>query len=326
MNLFGRQISLLVSDAGGNAIEFGKFWCTFTVKRGDMQTPNSLDVRIYNLSSQTAARIAGKEFTTVTLSAGYQGAFGLLFQGTICQRRLGRVNQLDSYVDITAADGDEAYNFAPVFVSLPAGSKPGQIADQIQAALAKMGVTQKITAGYRPNFPGNGLVRGRVFYGMARDEARDFAWQNDCKWSIQDGALTFIPYVSFIPGGDIPVISVGTGLIGVPEQTQSGINIRTLLNPSIKIGQVIQLKAQVNQFRLGLDLASQATNPLTRDATALNADGLYYVMCANHTGDTRGDSWYSDLTCLSVDASVPSADAVNALFAVGNVPDAIQRY
>ena len=28
-------------------------------------------------------------------------------------------------------------------------------------------------------------------------------------------------------------------------------------------------------------------------------------MIANQSGDTRGEEWYTDLTCLSVDATVP---------------------
>lgn len=60
---------------------------------------------------------------------------------------------------------------------------------------------------------------------MTRDVMRDFAKQYACKWSFQNGALTLIPYTSFIPtpAAGIPVISVATGLIGVPEQTQGGI-------------------------------------------------------------------------------------------------------
>jgi hypothetical protein len=327
-----RQLSLIVAKADGQGIDFGKFWCTFTVRRGDMQTPNSLDARIYNLSRATAQLIQGLEFTQVQLGAGYNPTQDanytppVIFSGTIRQFRAGRVNNLDSYVDITAADGDEAYNFAPIFVTVPAksSSQPQQIANAVQAALNEQGVNQTITAGYAPNFPPTQLVRGRVLYGMARDEAREFAWQNNVKWSIQDGAFTLIPYTSYIPGGSIPLISVQTGLIGVPEQTQQGIHIRVLLNPAIKVGQLVQLDSQVNQFRLGLDLPSQATNPLLAKATAINQQGLYYVMRADHTGDTREQNWYSDLTCLSVDASIPSADAVNALFKIGPVP--IDRY
>ena len=33
------------------------------------------------------------------------------------------------------------------------------------------------------------------------------------------------------------------------------------------------------------------------------------------SGDTRGNSWYTDLVCLSVDATVPTSDASQAAIA-----------
>src|ERR1700749_4647134 len=98
-----RQFSCVVAQDDGEGLEFNKFKVQFAIRRGDFQTPNSCDVRIFNLSPQTANLIGQKEFTTLTLKAGYEGNFALVFQGTIKQFRLGRIDQLDSYVDITAA-------------------------------------------------------------------------------------------------------------------------------------------------------------------------------------------------------------------------------
>ena len=175
--------------------------------------------------------------------------------------------------------------------------------------MKRFGVTQ----GYLPEFPSNQLIRGRVMFGMARDELRGFSWTNNVKWSLQDGALTMIPYTSYIAGGSVPVISVSTGLIGVPEQTNQGINIRTLLNPVYKIGQLVQLNSGVNTFRRSLDLPSQKSNIATALQVQTSADGLYYVMRAEHKGDSRGQEWYTDITGLSVDATITSEDATKAL-------------
>lgn len=306
-----RQFSCVVAKSDGSGIEFKQFKVQFTVRRGDFQTPNSCDVRIFNLKDATVALIGQKEFTTISLSAGYEGNFSIIFQGTIKQFRIGRIDQLDSYVDITAADGDEAYNFAPILTSVPAGNNQASIADVLQGAMAKFGVTK----GYLPDLPQNALIRGRVMYGMCRDEYRNFAWTNNCKWSIGDGKLDLIPYTSFIAGGAVPVISVSTGLIGVPEQTQQGISIRTLLNPNYKVGQLVQLTAGVNTFRRSLDLPSQAANVLTALQVQTSADGLYYVMIANHKGDTRGNDWYTEMICLSADSTIASQDAIRALIA-----------
>src|SRR5260370_10411731 len=143
-----------------------------------------------------------------------------------------------------------------------------------------------ITQGYTPKLSTNGNVRGRVFYGPTRDELRDFAANNDCLWSIQDGRLTLIPQTSYI-AGDVPIISPNTGLLGVPEQTQNGLNLRVLLNPSLKIGQPIQLvNTTVNQERLSLDIFSGSANENSQLAgNKVNSQGYYSVMVANHWGD-----------------------------------------
>jgi hypothetical protein len=317
-----RQVSLVVADAAGAGIELGAFRIVFTVRRGDFTSPNSIDACVYNLADATANQIENNEFTQISLSAGYAGNFGIVFRGTIIQTRKGRVDQKDTYVDITGADADEAYNFAPVFQSVPSGTTPGAIAGILQSALAAKGVT---TAPPSFQFQQNGVIRGKVLYGMCRDELRDFAYTNNCKWSIQDGQSTFIPYTGYLPG-TVPVISVATGLIGTPEQTQQGIKIRTLLNPNIRIGQLVKLQAQVNQFRFALDMPSQSQNPQLAQQIQVSGDGSYYVMAANFIGDSRGNDWYSDLTCLSVDASIAQQETVSNVFATGQVPTPVARY
>jgi len=318
-----RRLSMVITGNNGQGLDFSDFRVEFRIRRGDIQTPNSADIRIYNLSDNTANLIQ-KEFTQVSLSAGYQTSnYGLIFTGTICQVRKGRVDQKDSYVDITAADGDEAYNFAPIFVSVKSGTSPDGVLNFIKAAMVEHGVSQEF--GYAPNFSQNGCIRGKVLYGLARDVMRQFAWTNSCRWSIQDGMLTVIPYAYYIPA-TIPIISPTTGLIGVPEQTQGGINLRVLLNSNIRIGQLVRLEsADINQVRMGLDIVSEGKFNIPQILqNQTSASGLYYVMAANHTGDTRGTPWYTDLFCLSVDATVTNGDVAAPLFQTGPVP--IFRY
>jgi len=315
-----RRVQVAVGNAAGEGLDFADFRCTFYIKRGDYQNPNSCDLRVYNLSDATANRIHD-EFTQVQIQAGYEGNFGLIFRGSIKQVRKGRVNQKESYVDVTAADGDEAYNFSTCAFSIAAGTPPE---GTIQSLIKTM-VNNGITAGYVPPVSQNGTTRGRTFFGMTRDELRDFAWSQNCAWSIQDGRLTLVPLTSFIPG-DVPIISAATGMVGVPEQTQGGILIRTLLNPSIKIGQLIKLDnaSAINLYRYSSNIEAQAQNALLSRSIKTNADGLYYVMVVNYTGDTRGTEWYSDLVCLAADATIPPGFVPQA--AIAPASGAIRRY
>jgi hypothetical protein len=329
-----RRVSVKVSSAT-RSWDFANFRVKFEVRRGDMQTPNSCDVRIYNASGNTADKLAetplvptDSEFTTLEITAGYgppldadgntvpgtdPGNSARIFSGGIVQVRIGRESQLDSYVDITAADGDHAYNFATVSASM-ASADPGGVAAMLLNALSTFGIQQ---AASKPNFvqgigPPLPVRRGRTFYGPVKDELRDFCANNDLVYSIQDSTLQFIS-MNELQSENAIVVGAGTGLIGTPEQTPNGIIIRTLLNPAIKVCSLIKLDATVNRYRFPLDYTSSASNLLTARQNKISDSGLYYVMYVEHEGDTRGQAWYTTATCLAVDAHLVDIDLTGAL-------------
>lgn len=305
---YPRKVSLVVSNAAGAGIDLSQLRITFNVMRGDYQNPNYAYIRVYNLNDDTVNRFNQKEFTQVVLQAGYPGNFGIIFRGLIAQARFGRESQLDSYVDLTAADGDEAYNFASIVLPLTAGGNYAQRA--IAGFLQSMKNTQQqISAGYIPQFTGDGNVRGVTSWGCVKDELREFSKDYGMSWSIQDGQLTMIPNDAYVPGEAV-VVSNQTGMIGTPEQTQNGVRVKMLLNPSVKIGQVLQIQGTINQYRFSLDQGSIASNMNLARSIKTNAQGLYYTMVANHSGDSRGNTWYTDVTCLNIDASVPLNQSV----------------
>lgn len=332
-----RQCSLVVANSSGQGLELGALRVVFEVRRGDTQTPNTCDARVYNLSTNTsnALRYRGaSEFTQLALKVGYQGQpLAQIFYGSIKQVRQGREDQKNSYIAITAAANDEAYNFAPVAFTLSKGNLAqnavtsilGTMAQAVQGSPTGGSGGQPLTKGYMPQFNPNQFIRGRVYFGSARDEMRDFAKSQDCKWWMDNGQLSVVPMTSYIPGPPV-LITPSTGLIGVPEQTQNGLMVRVLMNPSIKVAQTIKLDStDINQLRFGLDSQSVGNNlTLQQGAAKLNGDGLYYVMRVEHFGDTRGTNWYTDLTCLAVDATVtPPSSVAQAAVAPA---DAIPRY
>lgn len=77
--------------------------------------------------------------------------------------------------------------------------------------------------------------------------------------------------------GEPILISKATGMIGVPEPMWAGhaAKITTLLNPTIKTGDVIQLKSEL--------------------IPSLN--GYYYVFTISYEGQFRGTNWYSSFIC-----------------------------
>jgi hypothetical protein len=275
-----RRISLKIGN-DDEAIDLSNLRIRFKIKRGDRQTPNSADIRVYNIDKQTANKVTLKEFTRVVLQAGYADNFGVIFDGTVTQAINGREGQVNTFLQINAADGDSAYNYAILNRSLAAGSTPD---DHHQAAVESM-AEHGVVAGYKPDLPSNTLPRGKVLFGMARNILDTMVRTAAAKWSIQDGKLNVIPLNDFIPCDPLSV-SFATGLIDTPGRTGDSIKLKMLLNPSAKIGQLLSVEETVD----------------------MDGGGLYYLMVADHDGDTRDVSWYTTALCLAVDATQVSGD------------------
>lgn len=305
-----RTISLIVYDTALNGIDLSNLRIKFQVKRSDTVTPNTADIRVYNLETSTALSILLKlapslsspNRGSVLLQAGYAGNFGVIFQGNIKQIILGRESATDTFIDIIAGDGDRAYNFAVVNKSIAKGSTQ---MDQINAA-AEATAPKGVTLGHIGDVGDVKLPRGKVMYGNARNYLRDVAQNTNKSFSIQDEKITFVSNTSYLPGERV-ILTSKTGLVGTPNQTNEGVNVKCLLNPLIQIGGRIDIaEATVADLKINLSVPNSAANipaPLTQD-------GVYYVLVAEHTGDTRGIEWYTNLVCLNMDVTTNPLNSV----------------
>lgn len=326
--LFGRSATLVVSneqpitDKGsgavtqpsGKGIDLSQLRFTFTITNGDTESPNTANIRVYNLNQNTRKKIIN-EFDTVSLQAGYQGNIGIIFRGTIKQFVYGNERNVDSFLEIRAADGDPNYNFG-LFgvggkgVTMSAGWTSGNLLDHVSTALnLPLDRNAKdITA--RTGGVNIAQVRGKVLFGLARAQASNLASTANARFSIQNGVITFIPLTGYLPGQAVQINSL-TGMVGTPNATDNGIEVTCLLNPLIKIGGQIQInnkditQTKVRE-RVGLNQFAEIA-PFVADATE---DGFYRVLVAEHSGDTRGNDWYTKIIALSLD---PSSSANNSV-------------
>jgi len=309
---FGRQFKLLVSNKGGTTVDLSQMRVKFAVKKSGYMTPNVADIIVYNLAQSTALFIK-QEFTQVIMQAGYDGNFGVIFKGNIKQAILGRESGTDTFINLIAGDGDQAYNFAivtqTVGSAIAGGSSPS---DQFNAAAASMS-GQGVGASYIGTLPQVKLPRGKVLYGNARDYIKTIADTNGFAWSIQDEKIVFLKQGAYLPNQAV-VLTSKSGLIGAPQQTIQGIKLKCLLNPKIKCHGRVQIdNAAVQQFVIDF---SQPGSP-ANTPVPLSNDGMYYVLVAEHSGDTRGTEWYTNLQMLTIDVSSNPLNSVQAGYGNG---------
>ncbi|WP_374572783.1 hypothetical protein [Phenylobacterium sp.] len=302
-NLYLRKVSLIVAD-DEEGLDLSELKIVFRVRQWDIQTPNTLQARVYNLSEATAGRIQ-KEFTRVVLQAGYEdGPFEKIFDGTIVQTKRGRDSGVDTYLDIFGGDGDEAYAFAVVNTCLAAGATRLDQFDAIAQAMKPYGVRP---GSVPANLKDDALPRGVVMHGMARDLLMDLADATDTNWSIQHGVLQLVPRESYLPGEAV-VLTSETGMIGRPEQTEGGITVRSLLRSDIRMGARVHIN---NSSILLAPIDQSAQGRLEfenlRARVRVTEDGFYRVLCAEHFGDTRGNDFYTDMICVAATDPAPQA-------------------
>jgi hypothetical protein len=304
----------LLYQVGEKAIDLSELHLKFETRQSDFQMPNTAFVRIYNLSAATLQLIyglsapsvagTGPEFAKLILQAGYQnGNFAEIFNGTVKQLTSGKETATDTFLDILAADLDLPYNFGVISQTLAPGTTPQQAATAIASG---MGVqTGDLTA----MGSGGVIPRGKVLYGMGKDYLQALGATTGTKLVIQNGMLVAIPVTGYLPGEAVQLNSQ-TGMIGVPTATQNGVEIVTLLNPKITIGTRVQINNKdINQTTV---VARGQVGPLNDISyfASVSADGFYRVMIHEIEGDTRGQPWYSRLTCLAIDPSSQAGASV----------------
>lgn len=307
---FLRKVGLIVS-AGTKGLDLSALRIHFKVQAPDADAPPTAYIRVYNLND-TDAKAIQNEFQQVTLQAGYQnGNYGIIFKGQIAMVQRGRESATDTFVDIMGADSDEIFNFALCNQTVAAGSKPQQRYNTVMKAMEPFAVTSAQASAGNLSATGGVLPRGKVLWGLARNQMNDLCKSQQCTWSIQNGQVVVIPLTGYLPGQIIEINS-RTGLVGVPVATQNGINLTCLLNPYLKVGN----RVKINQAELNTTtVRQQGVYPRYGDVNfpaSTSADGTYRVLVLEHQGDSRGQEWYSQVTCLAIDSSAGGVSGVQA--------------
>lgn len=308
---YPRKIGLIVSD-GTTGIDLSNLRIVFQTSAPDTDMPPGAVIRVYNLSETTTNTIV-KEFQKVMLQAGYEGGnYGIIFQGTIKQLRRGRENNIDSFLDIIASDGDAMYAYSVVSKTLAPGATLQDQANAVSEATASQGTPVNVDSldpasvgGVDPK-----ALRSTTLFGMAPNVLNSIANTAGSSWSIRDGQVVFTPLTAYSPG-EVIKLNSATGLIGVPETMLDGVHVRCLLNPNIKVGRRIEIN---NADIVNTQVLSQGF-PRARDVTlfpSVTNDGIYRVYEMTCSGDTRGTAWWIDLICLSVDPSSAAGQSVQA--------------
>ena len=321
-DLWLRQWRLILTGPSGKSFilktesEGRDFRCAFqTQAASENGVPETAIITIYNLSDATMKGVV-KELDQVVLEAGYQnGRYGIIFSGIVKQYGRGHEeNMTESYLRIYAAHKDPVFRFSVSNSTLPANSTTK---DRTVAAQKSMILKDRqLVMGYQQNPTELGKnYRGTVQHGLTVDEMLEEATRANMSWSIQDGKLVLVNQNDGYIPGQIIDLNAETGLIGHPEITDNGISVTSLLNPAVRVRGLVKLNNDSINWLGAPGGSNQVYWPDTSSMNVLDmlsSDGLYIILVRTHEGDTRGNPWYTHMTCIA-----RSPDTKEAPFAGG---------
>lgn len=268
----------------------------FEIRTGVRQALWFADIAIYNLNS-SAANLTITQGMSVTLDAGYMNQpYGTIFDGTIYQPTWERIDVINYKLTLhcIVSIGVSTGNFA--IGNNAAGIKQ-------RDAVARMAAKALVPINILPQddvtttaLNATTLSRGTVWFG---DPVKYFEqatkYDNLNTWATTQGQQ--ILSLEANPN-QAPTVTVGTGLglIGTPQQTQYGVDLRLLLNPNVLPFTKIQLDQSVTIRQLQQTPNVDGSN----FATSLDQSGTYIVGGVSFVGDTRGNAWYVDVTGFQI--------------------------
>jgi hypothetical protein len=295
-------------SSGGVTIS-GDLRIVFEVKSWVVEAPNNGTFKIYNLAVGTAA--AFQVGQTVTFSAGYQDNSGEIFTGSIVQVNKGKDNATDTTTTIYATQSDPDHNYGHVNTTLQAGSTGMDVFKALLKAMPGLQQgdipTQALQALRYP--------RSITLTGMARHHLHTLAHSIDSVFHYDAvKPLLHITQNNNDQGIGSPIVlNASTGMIGLPTQDASGVNVRCLLNPQIQKRSLIHIdQKSIQSVTPDLSIGGAGTigSQFARGDTT--ADGVYRVVYLEQVGDSRGDPWFVEANCIAVTGRGPTSAQVNA--------------
>lgn len=259
---------------------FTELRVTFKIKKNKGKEPNTADITVYNLSEPTRSKLKTKG-TKIQLEAGYADNVALIFVGDssiIDHQHDGP----DWKTHIQCGDGLDAFKFARYNESFGPDTPVSEVARSIAqtTGLDLSAVKDKLA-----KLPG-AFKNGVSFFGTVSQALDKVLNGTGQEWSSQDGKLQALGETEATSESPV-LLDADHGLIGSPAW---GSPIH-----GVKPGQ-LQKKPQVLKIKTLLNPGLRPGRRITLSAIATKGD--FIVRDMEHSGDSFGGEWYSELEAV----------------------------
>ena len=276
---FNRKVELTIGDYSTDELRVD-----FSVEKSLVGIPNLAKITVYNVSvaNREQLSVAGQE---VSLLAGYQNPL-LIFSGKVINAN-PIYESPDWKVEIFARDKSAAINNSTINKSLPADTRPEQLYDELVGQME--GVTKGITDGLSDCINNKrSLLRSLQLSGGIKKFLDELAENCGFDYAVADGIIDTVKKDKAITDLPAIIINQNHGMIGSPERTEVGVNVKTLLNPGLKLGRRIEIQAVSQTINAG--------NLFFRKPLKPSTEGSFRIDKIIHSGSNYDNKWESQIT------------------------------
>lgn len=261
MDKFGRNYSLTVQAVSGDFLSIAPpLTIEFDINRNTLTSCNTASIRIYNLSEKHRNEIRKNannygDLRTVTLVAGYGKNMATIFYGNITNAWSVREG-VNFITQIECLDGGYAFANGLFNGTFPAGTFQSDILETMMSQLPG------VAAGSIGSYPGS-ISRGNPYSGSIPDLLNEIT---NGGFFIDNGKANCLGTSECI-AGEVPVINEKSGLLGTPVLEQTFLYFDMLFEPSLFVGQEVQLQSTT-----------------FKDVNGNNLNGFYKIISLKHRG------------------------------------------
>lgn len=289
MSLFNRDVELIVQREG-QAFSIRNLRIEFRVEKfANALVDNRATIRIFNLRAQVRELfnrrrmdIKEKPYTSVFLSAGYtgEGPPALIFRGVVINGANSRqgpdwITEFEGYTAKAQRESAVCDPDRHTWLETPVKT----IVDTLFVDFNTLAVRYSTEALGILSSAGSITLActGRIDQAISKLLAR-----YELIYTIEDDG-PFVIRVAGVRNPDdasdqLPLVSVETGLVGTPRITHQGVELRSLLNPKLKI---------FERFRL---------TSLTTDGSLELKDREFSIVKVEHFGSNRGEDYFTEVS------------------------------
>lgn len=183
---------------------------------------------------------------------------------------------------VIAADVTQPPDIGVVLESLNSNFLSGAILGTNQPAISSLHqIAQRIADRYKLalDFQAtNQQIENYSFNGSLTQELRRFEQLGKINAFVSpDNTTLVILDANKAAKGDVILINAATGMVGIPQVTDSGVTVRMMINPNVRLGGTINIQSELNPAANGEFKVVQIHYML-----ANRADPFWYILeCSN---------------------------------------------